>query len=239
VWPRFLNHLDKVTSTALLVKKSCNFRNEEIIYLWIFCNLLQTCPVFRFSTSIQKVWTLPLPARPTKKAPNVENTSAPYAAMSTTTEVLSSGHAILEEHAQLMETIKTNHNKRRELFGSLPSSLTSGITFPELPKRTDSSLSNRSDPLGSPHSDAHEEIDPYLEHQRKQLQRTDLSPEKLAKVRRYVNYVPEEETIRNDYSQQYVNSGEWPQNWVLGAELEKRFEEYVTPFTNSLFRISP
>ncbi|KAG8944923.1 hypothetical protein FRC04_001364 [Tulasnella sp. 424] len=43
---------------------------------------------------------------------------------------------------------------------------------------------------------------------------------------RYPNYVPEEETIRNDYSQRYVDSGDWPQNWVQGAEPERRFEEY-------------
>jgi mRNA (2'-O-methyladenosine-N6-)-methyltransferase len=41
-----------------------------------------------------------------------------------------------------------------------------------------------------------------------------------------MNYVPEEETIRNDYSQRYVDTGEWPQNWVLGADPDKRFEEY-------------
>lgn len=56
--------------------------------------------------------------------------------------------------------------------------------------------------------------------------RTDLNPSKRARAARYVNYVPEEETIRNDYSQRYVDGGEWPQNWVLGAELQHRFEEY-------------
>jgi mRNA m6A methyltransferase non-catalytic subunit len=65
-----------------------------------------------------------------------------------------------------------------------------------------------------------------------QLVRKDLPPAKQARVARYKNYVPEEETIRNDYSQRYVDGGEWPQNWVLGAEPEHRFEEYVfSPFT--------
>ncbi|KAG8751715.1 hypothetical protein FRC12_012300 [Ceratobasidium sp. 428] len=53
-----------------------------------------------------------------------------------------------------------------------------------------------------------------------------LPPSKRARKEKYVNYVPEEETIRNDYSQRYVDGGEWPQNWVLGAKLEQRFEEY-------------
>ncbi|KAF9554800.1 MT-A70-domain-containing protein, partial [Agrocybe pediades] len=56
--------------------------------------------------------------------------------------------------------------------------------------------------------------------------RPDLPPAKRARVERYPNYIPDEETIRNDYSQRYVDSGEWPQNWVLGAEPERRFEEY-------------
>ena len=55
--------------------------------------------------------------------------------------------------------------------------------------------------------------------------RSDLPPAKRARVARYDNYVPEEETIRNDYSQRYVDGGEWPQNWVLGADPDKRFEE--------------
>ncbi|KZS99408.1 uncharacterized protein LAESUDRAFT_765567, partial [Laetiporus sulphureus 93-53] len=56
--------------------------------------------------------------------------------------------------------------------------------------------------------------------------RQDLPPVKRARVARYHNYVPEEETIRNDYPQRYVDSGERPQNWALGADPEHRFEEY-------------
>jgi mRNA (2'-O-methyladenosine-N6-)-methyltransferase len=55
--------------------------------------------------------------------------------------------------------------------------------------------------------------------------RADLPPAKRARAARYKNYVPEEETVRNDYSQRYVDGGEWPQNWVLGADPEHRFEE--------------
>ena len=56
---------------------------------------------------------------------------------------------------------------------------------------------------------------------------TEEPPAKKARCARYQNYIPEEETIRNDYSQRYVDGGEWPQNWVVGAEMERRFEEYV------------
>jgi hypothetical protein len=51
------------------------------------------------------------------------------------------------------------------------------------------------------------------------------TPAKKARVAKYQNYVPEEETIRNDYNQRYVDGGEWPQNWVQGADPARRFEE--------------
>jgi hypothetical protein len=70
-----------------------------------------------------------------------------------------------------------------------------------------------------------EELSPALIQSRFNAARSDLPPVKRARAARYINYVPEEETIRNDYSQHYVDSGDWPQNWVLGAELENRFEE--------------
>jgi mRNA m6A methyltransferase non-catalytic subunit len=139
--------------------------------------------------------------------------------MATTTEVLSSAYSTLESHAQLMKVVQADHEKRRQLLSSLPSSSTAGITFPDLPVRPES-------PELSPKCDSYE-YDPHAEQYMKQLKRTDLPKEKMEKVKRYQNYVPEEETIRNDYSQQYVDSGEWPQNWVLGAELERRFEESV------------
>lgn len=139
--------------------------------------------------------------------------------MSTTTEVLSSAHSTLESHAQLMKAVHANHERRRHLLAMLPSSSTTGISFPDLPPRPDSPESTKSESY---------EYDPHMERYLKQLNRTDVPKEKMEKLKRYRNYVPEEETIRNDYSQQYVDSGEWPQNWVLGAELEKRFEELVS-----------
>lgn len=42
---------------------------------------------------------------------------------------------------------------------------------------------------------------------------------------RVANYVPEEETVRNDYTAWYGASGEWGSNFVLGAEPERVCEE--------------
>ncbi|KIM23587.1 hypothetical protein M408DRAFT_77403 [Serendipita vermifera MAFF 305830] len=120
-----------------------------------------------------------------------------------------------------MKAIETGHNRRRDLFSQLPSATTSGVALPDLPARSPSPDSPITESL------PRNARDEYLEKEReRQLRRTDLDKEKMAKVRRYRNYVPEEETIRNDYSQQCVDGGQWPQNWVLGAELERRFEEY-------------
>jgi hypothetical protein len=140
--------------------------------------------------------------------------------MVTTTELLSSAHSVLESHSQLMKSIETSHNRRRELVSQLPPSVIAGVSLPELPTRSPSPEPSSNDT--APRNTR----DDYLDREReRQLQRTDLDKEKMAKVRRYSNYVPEEETIRNDYSQHCVDSGQWPQNWVLGAELERRFEE--------------
>ncbi|KAG9004047.1 hypothetical protein FRB90_011080, partial [Tulasnella sp. 427] len=65
------------------------------------------------------------------------------------------------------------------------------------------------------------------QHPARPIPLPELPKAKQAKMARYPNYVPEEETIRNDYSQRYFDSGEWPQNWVQGAEPERRFEKYL------------
>lgn len=159
--------------------------------------------------------------------------------MATTTEVLSSGYSILESHAQLMKTIETGHNRRRDLLSQLPVSCIAGVSLPDLPNRSPSPE------VQTPSNVPKNMRDDYIEKEReRQLRRTDLDKDKMAKVRRYRNYVPEEETIRNDYSQQCVDGGQWPQNWVLGAELERRFEEQVCMFnyfsyrTNDFIQIS-
>jgi mRNA (2'-O-methyladenosine-N6-)-methyltransferase len=77
-----------------------------------------------------------------------------------------------------------------------------------------------------PPSPIHDETPPSSPEPQPSI-RQDLPPAKRARAARYHKYVPEEETIRNDYSQRYVDGGEWPQNWVLGAEPEHRFEECV------------
>ncbi|KAG9014912.1 hypothetical protein FRB90_005123 [Tulasnella sp. 427] len=85
-----------------------------------------------------------------------------------------------------------------------------------------------SPPLSPPTSPPTQKRSVYQQppHPARPIPRPELPPAKQAKMARYPNYVPEEETIRNDYSQRYVDSGEWPQNWVQGAEPERRFEEY-------------
>lgn len=49
-------------------------------------------------------------------------------------------------------------------------------------------------------------------------------PNQLSKAN-VVNYIQEEETVRNDYTAWYGASGEWGSNFVLGAEAERICEE--------------
>ena len=145
-------------------------------------------------------------------------TATATASATATTEVLASARAALDSHAALMATVRASQATRKQVVRALPSPPDELLSLPPIPQR---SPSPESTPPSSPR------LNPHLAKQLDQLKRNDLPPAKLARVARYQNYVPEEETIRNDYSQQYVDSGEWPQNWVLGAELERRFEEYI------------
>jgi hypothetical protein len=135
-----------------------------------------------------------------------------------TAEVLASARAALDSHSALMATIRTSQTNRKQVMRGLPSPPDQLLSLPPIPQR---SPSPESPTPSSP------KLNPHLAKQLDQLKRNDLSAAKLVRVAKYQNYSPEEETIRNDYSQQYVDCGEWPQNWVLGAELEWRFEEYV------------
>ncbi|KAI6148031.1 MT-A70-domain-containing protein [Pisolithus tinctorius] len=133
-----------------------------------------------------------------------------------TSDVLSSAQKLLESHANLISRVRqAQQNHRRQLRSLVSSPPTDLLSLPLIPS-----------PLPSPSLSP--PPSPYLpkEPVPRPNHRPDLPPAKRARLARYSNYVPEEETIRNDYSQRYVDGGEWPQNWVLGAEPERRFEEY-------------
>ncbi|KAI0668886.1 MT-A70-domain-containing protein [Trametes maxima] len=130
----------------------------------------------------------------------------------TTTECLASANELLAAHDALISRIRTSQRSFRRQLKSLPSPPDTILRLPLLPTPPRS-------PTPSPPSS------PLIVPTSKPA-RPDLPPAKRARLARYSNYVPEEETIRNDYSQRYVDGGEWPQNWVLGADPEHRFEEY-------------
>lgn len=124
--------------------------------------------------------------------------------MSTTTELISSANDLLASNSALLARVRDVQRAHRALLP--PHQL---LSLPD---------------IASPSPDPSPPSSPVLKVIPK-VARADLPPAKRARVARYANYVPEEETIRNDYSQRYVDGGEWPQNWVLGAEPEHRFEE--------------
>ncbi|KAJ7657908.1 MT-A70-domain-containing protein [Mycena polygramma] len=134
--------------------------------------------------------------------------------MATTTEVISSANDLLAAHSALILKVRTSQQNHRRQLHSLQFPPTEILELPLIPSPPQSPLEGDSPPV-SPTSNSHAPAS-----------RADLPPAKRARVARYKNYVPEEETIRNDYSQRYVDGGEWPQNWVLGADPEHRFEEY-------------
>lgn len=129
----------------------------------------------------------------------------------TTLELLSSVNSLLGAHSNITARVREAQRKRRRELEELPVPPAELLRLSPIPSPSPSPPSSRAS-------------SPPLENR---PDRTDLPPNKRARLARYPNYVPEEETIRNDYSQQYVDGGDWPQNWVLGAEPEKRFEEYV------------
>jgi mRNA m6A methyltransferase non-catalytic subunit len=133
--------------------------------------------------------------------------------MTSTTEVLSSANHLLAAHTALISRTRASQQQHRRRLHALHSPPRQLLNLPIIPSPSPS-------PPPSPPAS------PPLTPKPKPF-RADLHPAKRARVARYHNYVPEEETIRNDYSQRYVDGGEWPQNWVLGAEPEHRFEECV------------
>lgn len=134
----------------------------------------------------------------------------------TTTEIISSANDLLASHSVLIKNVRLLQQNHRRQLHSLHSPPQDLLRLTLIPSPPPSPTFNDSPP-SSPISKA------------QNLHRSDLPPAKRARLARYANYIPEEETIRNDYSQRYVDAGEWPQNWVLGAEPEHRFEECATP----------
>ncbi|KAF7320890.1 hypothetical protein HMN09_00175600 [Mycena chlorophos] len=133
------------------------------------------------------------------------------ASMATTTDVISSANELLAAHSALIARVRASQQQHRQALRLLQSPPLQPLDLPLVASSPPSPVDHDSPPT-SP-------ID-------RATNRTDLTPAKRARVARYKNYVPEEETIRNDYSQRYVDSGDWPQNYVLGADPEHRFEEY-------------
>jgi mRNA (2'-O-methyladenosine-N6-)-methyltransferase len=134
--------------------------------------------------------------------------------MTSTMEIIGSANELLATHSALIKNVRLSQQQHRRQLHSLHSPPHELLKLPLIPTPPPSPPINDSPPA-SPISKPQQPL------------RTDLPPAKRARVARYANYVPEEETIRNDYSQRYVDSGDWPQNWVLGAEPERRFEECV------------
>jgi hypothetical protein len=140
-------------------------------------------------------------------------------------EVLSSAHDLLAAHSALIQRVQTSqqlHRRQLRAIPSPPSPIAELANLPIVPLP-------HSPPPRSPSSSRSSSPISWGAPDLRNVNRPDLPPAKRARVLRYRNYVPEEETIRNDYSQRYVDGGEWPQNWVLGAEPEHRFEECVLP----------
>ncbi|KAI0077654.1 MT-A70-domain-containing protein [Panus rudis PR-1116 ss-1] len=135
-------------------------------------------------------------------------------------DALASANDLLASHHALLSRTRSAQRARMSTYSTLssqphpPTSVIELSKVPQIPSRTPS-------PLPSPPSSPELSLPP-----KPRVIRPDLPPAKKARAARYANYVPEEETIRNDYSQRYVDGGEWPQDWVLGAEPERRFEEY-------------
>lgn len=156
----------------------------------------------------------------------------------TPAEILTSSNDLLAEHDALIERLEAAQQRHRAISSRFSSPTFSGLaTRPVLPSRSprrrkrsidsvdsDDTVSEVAEPLFASAPQSYNSTHPQARNLR-----PDLPPIKRLRALRYQNYSPEEETIRNDYSQQYVDGGDWPQNFVQGAEPERRFEEYATP----------
>ena len=149
-----------------------------------------------------------------------------------TAEILSRTNDLLASHSALLTQVREKQRAHRRTLRNYvnnappsqdTSSLDTLLNLPLLPSPEPSPPASHS---SSPEIAGPSRVSQVVHPHPRQI-RQDLPAAKKARCARYANYVPEEETIRNDYSQHYVDSGEWPQNWVVGAEMERRFEECV------------
>lgn len=135
-------------------------------------------------------------------------------------QTLASANDLLAYHTSLLERTRTSQiNRLRSLRALPPASSTPVQALLKAPLIVPAARSPSRSPSPPVSPTAETSVSKPRSH------RSDLPPAKRARWERYKNYVPEEETIRNDYSQRYVDGGEWPQNWVLGADPDHRFEE--------------
>ncbi|KAL1678755.1 MT-A70-domain-containing protein [Schizophyllum commune] len=139
--------------------------------------------------------------------------------MATTTEVMSSANELLGQHSVLLARVRAKQIQHREQLQTLISPPEELTKLPLIPEHRTPSPTPESSETPPPEPPAWQQEEPAAT-------RKDLPPAKRARMKRYRNYVPEEETIRNDYSQRYVDGGEWPQNWVQGADPDRRHDEY-------------
>ena len=153
-----------------------------------------------------------------------------------TAEVLSSSNDLLASHAALLERVRSRQRENRRALREYTSKLDASAESTEplnallnlpLIQTPPRSPSSSPSPPPSPNDSPPRYGASYVVRPNPRVVRPDVPPSKKARCARYQNYIPEEETIRNDYSQRYVDGGEWPQNWVVGAEMERRFEECV------------
>lgn len=155
--------------------------------------------------------------------------------MTSVTATLASANDLLAYHSTLIDDVRRKQREHRRVLEfvapdtSFPAIPPSDISPPPSPLASSSKVTLDSDIYGAQKSmngvtngtGAHG----LPARPTALVAKKELTPAKAARAARYKKYVPEEETIRNDYSQHYVDSGEWPQNFVLGAEPELRFEE--------------
>jgi hypothetical protein len=146
-------------------------------------------------------------------------------------EVIASANSTLAAHAALLSRVRIAQKSHRRRLRALPAPPTEVLSLPLLPSpprsRSPSPSSRSYQRSGSPAQSHASTSHQHTQQSRDKVTRgrQDLPPAKRARAERYANYVPEEETVRNDYCAHFGQSGEWPQNFVAGSEPSRRFEE--------------